>query len=137
MRRSKSREVWKWRTQVGNVCVALGTPPRPLRWSRPRRQSSCYVRPEIAPPRRASPPTIIDVQSAYDRAALAAGELHHKDLKIVGVDCHPGTRGRYACEVGFVKTDYDRTRVFLDAALVERGASKDLTLLRGLCRRLL
>jgi hypothetical protein len=39
--------------------------------------------------------------------------------------------------VGFVKTDYDRTRVFLDAALVERGASKDWTLLRGLCRRLL
>ena len=58
-------------------------------------------------------------------------------MQIVGVDCHPGTNGRYTCEVGFVKTDYDRTRVFLDAALVERSASKDWTLLRGLCRRLL
>jgi hypothetical protein len=38
--------------------------------------------------------------------------------------------GRSACQVGFVKTDCDRTRVFLDAALVERGASKDWTLLR-------
>ncbi len=85
----------------------------------------------------AGPPTIMDLQSAYDRAALVAGELHDKDLKIVGVDCHPGMSGRYTCEVGFVKTDYDRTRVFLDAALVERGASKDWTLLRGLCRRLL
>lgn len=83
------------------------------------------------------PPTIMDVQAAYDRAALAAGELHDKDLKVVGVDCHPGTSGRYTCEVGFVKTDYDRTRVFLDAALVERGGAKDWTLLRGLCRRLL
>jgi hypothetical protein len=83
------------------------------------------------------PPTIMDVQAAYDRAALAARELHDKDLKIVGVDCHPGTSGRYTCEVGFVKTDYDRTRVFLDAALVERSASKEWTLLRGLCRRLL
>ena len=85
----------------------------------------------------AGPPTIMDVQSAYDRAALVAGELHDKDLKIVGVNCHPGTSGRYSCQVGFVKTDYDRTRVFLDAALVERGASRDWTLLRGLCRRLL
>jgi len=85
----------------------------------------------------AGPPTIMDLQSAYDRAALVAGELHDKDLKIVGVDCHPGMSGRYTCEVGFVKTDYDRTRVFLDAALVERGASKDWTLMRGLCRRLL
>ncbi len=85
----------------------------------------------------AGAPTVADVQAAYDRAALVAGELHDKDLKIVGVDCHPGMSGRYSCEVGFVKTDYDRTRVFLDAALVERGASKDWTLLRGLCRRLL
>jgi hypothetical protein len=85
----------------------------------------------------AGPPTIMDVQAAYDRAALAAGDLHDKDLKIVGVDCHPGVSGRYTCEVGFVKTDYDRRRVFLDAALVERGPSKDWTLLRGLCRRLL
>jgi len=36
-----------------------------------------------------------------------------------------------------VKTEYDPARVFLDAALVERNASRDWTLLRGLCRRLL
>jgi hypothetical protein len=83
------------------------------------------------------PPTIVDLHSAYDRPALVAGELHDKDLKILGVDCRPGMSGRYTLDVGFVKTDYDRTRVFLDAALVERGASKDWTWLRGLCRRLL
>ncbi len=31
------------------------------------------------------PPTTEDVHAAYDRAALVAGELHDKDLKIVGV----------------------------------------------------
>src|SRR5208282_1771226 len=33
---------------------------------------------------------------------------------------------------GFVKTDYDRTRVFLDAALVERGASPRRSICRGI-----
>ena len=83
------------------------------------------------------PPTVTDIQAAYDRAALLAGELHDKDLKIVGLDCHPGIGGRYSCQVGFVKSGYDPTRVFLDAALVERGPSRGWKLLRGLCRRLL
>jgi len=85
----------------------------------------------------AGPPTIMDLQSAYDRAALVAGELHDKDLKILGLDCHPGLSGRYSCQVSFIKTEYDPTRVFLDAALVKRGSFKAGTLLRGLCRRLL
>ncbi len=82
-------------------------------------------------------PTVTDVQAAYDRAALVAGELHDKDLKILGLDCHPGLSGRYSCQVSFIKTEYDPTRVFLDAALVKRGSFKAGTLLRGPCRRLL
>ena len=85
----------------------------------------------------ASAPSLQDIQAAYDKAAALAGELHDKDLKIVGVDCHPGTGAKFYCQVGFVKTEYDPARVFLDAALVERNASRDWTLLRGLCRRLL
>ena len=78
-------------------------------------------------------PTLPPSPSVRVGALVApAGELHDRDLKIPGVDCHPGMSGRYTCEVGFAKTDYDRTRVFLDAALVERGASNDRTLLRGL-----
>jgi hypothetical protein len=88
-------------------------------------------------PRRPNESLTNDPFHGIDELEAPAGELHDKDLKIPGVDCHPGMSGRYTCEVGFVKTDYDRTRVFLDAALVERGASKDWTLLRGLCRRLL
>jgi hypothetical protein len=85
----------------------------------------------------AKPPSIADLQAAYDRAAAKAGELHDKDLKIVGIDCRPSPGRRFSCQIGFVKTDDDLDRVFLDAALVERAASREWTLLRGLCRRLI
>ena len=81
-------------------------------------------------------PSVADVQAAYDRAALSADGLHDGDIRIVGVDCRPGTGMRFSCQVGFVKSEFDPTRVFLDTALVER-TPKGWTLARGLCRRLI
>jgi len=83
------------------------------------------------------PPTVVDVQAAYDREVVVAGALHEKDLKIVRVECHSGDPNRFFCEVGFVKTDIDSHWVYLDAALIEWTETGEWKLLRGLCRRLL
>jgi len=89
-------------------------------------------------PAPSGPPTLADLQAAYDSEAQLAGPLHDKDLKIVGLECHPGSApSRFYCEVGFVKSQLDPDRVFLDAAEVERRGPGSWKLLSGLCRRLI
>lgn len=89
-------------------------------------------------PQRAGgrPPTVGEIQMAYVRAASAAGELHDKDLKVVGVDCRPTGGRRRWCRIEFVKEAVDPKIVFLDTALLERKGDEGWTLLRGLCRGL-
>ncbi|QGM47510.1 hypothetical protein [Methylocystis heyeri] len=83
-------------------------------------------------------PTVADLQIAYD-AEVSSGEdaLHDKNLKIVGAQCAAESGEAFSCQVGFVKTDEESERIYLDAALVQRKNEGGWKLLRGLCRRLL
>jgi hypothetical protein len=83
------------------------------------------------------PPTVADLQGAYDNEARGDSALHDKDLEILGLDCHTIGPSRFVCDVGFVETGGEPGRVYLDAALVERLPGQGWKLLRGLCRRLI
>jgi hypothetical protein len=83
-------------------------------------------------------PTAADLQRAYDaEVSNGADRLHDKNLRIVGAQCAAEGGEAFSCQVGFVKTDEDSDRVYLDAALVRRDGDGGWKLLRGLCRRLL
>ena len=69
--------------------------------------------------------------------ASVAEALHDKDLKIVGVDCQPDGPTKFSCQVGFIKTEEQSDRVYIDAVSIERIANGNWKLRRGLCRRLL
>lgn len=85
---------------------------------------------------RAQPPSVGDLQRAYDREATVAGADHDEDVVIVGADCSADGETRYVCQVGFKKSSENWERVYLDGALLERENGQ-WKLLRGLCRRLI
>jgi len=85
---------------------------------------------------RAEPPSVGDLQRAYDREASFAGADHDEDVVIVGADCSTDGETRYVCQVGFKRSNENSERVYLDGALLERENGQ-WKLLRGLCRRLI
>ncbi len=83
------------------------------------------------------PPSIENIQAAFDREATTNDGKHDKDIKITGLECLSDSPPKYSCQVNFVRSEQNSGQVYLDVALVEWREDGNWKLLKGLCRRLL
>jgi hypothetical protein len=80
----------------------------------------------------AEPPSVGDVQTAYERAAQLPTAKHVSGLQIVGIDCDPTATG-FSCQVGFRIAGESDERVYLDAVALKPDADAGWLLVSGLC----
>jgi hypothetical protein len=82
------------------------------------------------------PPSVAELQAAYDRQAQVDSALHDSSLRILGTDCAKAEQAYfYFCEIGYHTSRQVGDRVYLDQALFFRDKRGDWALLNGLCRR--
>jgi hypothetical protein len=80
------------------------------------------------------PPTVAEVQAAYDREATAANTKHDKNLQILSiVRCEKPNSDKYTCLIEFTSRADPKEHLYYDVVSVANQDGR-LKLKSGLCR---
>ena len=80
------------------------------------------------------PPSLTELQSAYENAAREPGSRHLPGLVILGSSCDDLREDKFFCQIGYKLSGEDEQRVYLDVASVQKAPEAGWVLVTGLCR---